>query len=164
MPPIASTIEIARPPEDIFSYATDPARFAEWQNDIVSVRLPDDRPLGVGSRFIQTRRIGPRERAMTMEITENNPARSWAAHGVDGPLRPTARITIEPLDDGARSRVTFELDFEGHGIGVPLVPFVRRLAEKGAPTSYRNLKKLLESGDDREGRDHDAGLGKGSGS
>jgi hypothetical protein len=40
--------------------------------------------------------------------------------------------------------VTFTLDFEGHGLGVPLVPVVRRQAEKAAPTSYANLKKLLE--------------------
>lgn len=55
-------------------------------------------------------------------------------------------ITVEPLDDGARSRVTFALDFEGHGIGVPLVPMVRRMAAKGAPASYRNLKERLERG------------------
>jgi hypothetical protein len=38
----------------------------------------------------------------------------------------------------------FALDFEGHGLGVPLVPMVRRLAAKGAPASYRRLKELLE--------------------
>jgi hypothetical protein len=60
-----------------------------------------------------------------------------AAPGVDGPIRPAANITIDPFDDGARSRVTFALDFEGHGIGKPLVPAVRRQALKVAPTSYR---------------------------
>jgi hypothetical protein len=67
-----------------------------------------------------------------------------AAPGVDGPIRPAANITIDPFDDGARSRVTFALDFEGHGIGKPLVPAVRRQALKVAPTSYRNLKERLE--------------------
>lgn len=33
--------------------------------------------------------------------------------------------------------------------GVPLVPLVRRLAHKGAPTIYHNLKKLLESNQQR---------------
>jgi hypothetical protein len=74
----------------------------------------------------------------------DQPPRSWAAHGVDGPIRPAANITIDPLNDGARSRVTFALDFEGHGIGKPLVPAVRRQALKVAPTSYRNLKERLE--------------------
>ena len=152
MPPIVSTIEIARPPDEVFSYVTDPSRFAEWQDDVVSVRLAGGRPPSVGSTFTTTRRIGRSERTMTQETTEISPPKSWAVHGVDGPIRPSMNVTVEPLDDGTRSRVTFALDFEGHGIGVPLLPLVRRQAQKGAPMSYRNLKNRLESGDDRAAR------------
>ena len=111
---------------------------------MVGVRL-EGSPLRVGTLFTTTRRIGGSERTMKQEITEVIPRRSWAARGVDGPIRPSARITVEPIDDGTRSRVTFALDFEGHGIGVPMVPIVRRMAAKGAPTSYRNLKERLEA-------------------
>ena len=141
---IVSTIEIARPPEQVYSYATDPSRFAEWQRDVVTVRM-EGSPLTVGTRYSTIRRLGGTERTMIQEITEVVPHRSWAARGVDGPIRPSARITVEPLDGGSRSRVTFALDFEGHGIGVPLVPMVRAMAAKGAPLSYRNLKERLES-------------------
>jgi uncharacterized protein YndB with AHSA1/START domain len=144
--PIVSSIEIARPPEEVFSYVTDPSRFAEWQYDVVSVSMEGGRPPGVGSRFTTTRRIGRAERTMTQEITEISPPRSWAAQGVAGPIRPNANITIEPLSDNTRSRVTFALDFGGHGAGLPLVAVVRRMARKGAPISYRNLKERLESG------------------
>ena len=146
MPPIVSSIEIARSPDEVFSYVTDPSRFAEWQHDVVSVRMEEGRPSSVGSRFTTTRRVGGVERTMTQEITESSPPRSWAAHGVDGPIRPNANVTVEPLDDSARSRVTFALDFEGHGIGKPLLPVVRRQAQKGAPASYRHLKERLERG------------------
>jgi hypothetical protein len=56
-------------------------------------------------------------------------------------------ITVEPLGDGTRSRVTVALDFEGHGIG-KLLPLdvIRRIAAKGAPRSYWNLKERLERG------------------
>ena len=33
MPPIVLTIEIARPPDEVFAYVTDPSRFPEWQED-----------------------------------------------------------------------------------------------------------------------------------
>jgi uncharacterized protein YndB with AHSA1/START domain len=147
MPPIVSTIEIARPPDEVFSYSTDPSRFAEWQRDVVRVRLDGAGPPTVGSRFTTTRRIGGVDRTMTQEVTERRPPMSWAVRGVDGPIRPSASITVEPLDGGTRSRVTFTLDFEGHGIGRPLVPAVRRQASRGAPVSYRNLKQRLEGGD-----------------
>ena len=104
------------------------------------------RPPGLGARFTTTRRIGGVERSMTQEVTELRPPRSWAVHGVDGPIRPSANVTVEPLDGGARSRVRFALDFEGHGIGRPLLPAVRRQAQRAAPVSYRNLKERLERG------------------
>jgi hypothetical protein len=55
-------------------------------------------------------------------------------------------VTVEPLDGGASSRVVFALDFEGHGIGRPLLPAVRRQARRAAPVSYRKLKERLEHG------------------
>jgi uncharacterized protein YndB with AHSA1/START domain len=146
MAPIVSSIEIARPPEEVFAYATDPARFGEWQDDVVGVRVEGGGPPGVGSRFTTVRRVGGAERTMTQEITEASAPRRWAARAVDGPVRPNATVTVEPLGDGAGSRVTFSLDFEGHGIGRPLLPMIRRQAVKQAPRSYRKLKERLEAG------------------
>jgi uncharacterized protein YndB with AHSA1/START domain len=31
MPPIVTSAEIGRPAAEVFAYATDPARFSEWQ-------------------------------------------------------------------------------------------------------------------------------------
>jgi hypothetical protein len=70
----------------------------------------------------------------------------WAARSDTGPIRPNASIDIEPIDGGNGSRVTFTLDYVGHGVGVPLLPLVRRLTRRGAPASYRRLKQLLETG------------------
>lgn len=128
----------------MFRYATDPTRFAEWQHDVVEVRPEGPDPLGMGSRFATVRRIGGIERTLLQEITEVSPPTRWSARSVEGPIRASATITIEPLDGGSRSSVTFALDFDGHGIGVPLLPLVRRQARKAAPKSYQNLKDLLE--------------------
>ena len=147
MAPIVSTIEIDRPPDEVFSYVTDPSRFPEWQKDVVSGHMEGGGPQSVGSRFVTTRRIGNTERTMTQEITEINPPRSWAVRGSEGPVRAMAKVTIEPLNEGARSRVTIALDFEGHGIGRLLVPLVViPQTRKISPVSNRNLKRRLESG------------------
>ena len=34
MSPIVNRTEIDRPPGEVFAYATDPLRFAEWQADV----------------------------------------------------------------------------------------------------------------------------------
>jgi uncharacterized protein YndB with AHSA1/START domain len=141
MAAIVSTIEIDRPPDEVFAYATDPARFPEWQADVVRVEVEGH---DVGSRFTTVRRIGPADRDMVQEIIENQPPRRWAARGVGGPIRPNATMAVEPLDGGQRSRVTFGLDFDARGMAEVLVPVVRRMAAKGAPISHQRLKELLE--------------------
>ena len=35
MPPIVTSAEIGRPAAEVFAYATDPARFREWQKGVV---------------------------------------------------------------------------------------------------------------------------------
>jgi uncharacterized protein YndB with AHSA1/START domain len=145
--PIVSSFEVARPPEAVFAYITDPARFPEWQDDVVGVRVEGGGPPGVGARFVTTRRIGRVESTTTQEITEVTPPRRWAARGVDGPFRPNAEVTVEPLGDGTRSRVRVALSFEGSGIG-RLLPLdvIGRMAARRAPGSYRNLTERLEGG------------------
>jgi uncharacterized protein YndB with AHSA1/START domain len=147
MAPIVSSIEIARPPEEVFAYVSDPSRLAEWQESVVSARAEVGGPPAVGSKAVTTRRIGRLERVMTMEMTNISPPRDWAVRGIDGPVRGVVNGTVEPLDDGARSRVTIELDFEGHGLGKLLVPLVvRRQAQKEMPRNLQNLRERLESG------------------
>jgi len=147
MAPIVSTIEIARPPEEVFAYVTDPSRLAEWQESVVRSRPEGAGPPGVGTRAAVTRRIGRRERTMTAELSELSPPRTWAVRGVDGPVRGNVKGTIEPLDDGARSRVTLELELVGYGMGKLLVPLVvRRQARNEVPNNLRNLKERLERG------------------
>jgi hypothetical protein len=63
MAPLVSTIEIACTPEEIFAVATDPHRFAEWQHDVVNVRMLGE------ARFATTRRISGAERTMIQQIT-----------------------------------------------------------------------------------------------
>jgi Polyketide cyclase / dehydrase and lipid transport len=53
--PMVSSIEIARPPEEVFSYVTDPLRLAEWQESVVSTRMEGGGPAGVGSRVAVVR-------------------------------------------------------------------------------------------------------------
>ncbi len=147
MAAIVFSIDLSRRPEDVFSYVTDPSRLPEWQESVVSVRREGDAQLAVGSRAVVTRRVGRRELPTTAEVAALNPPRSWGTRGIDGPVRGIERGTIEPLDDGERSRVTIALDFEAHGIGKLLVPLIIRWqARRQLPRNEQKLKELLERG------------------
>ncbi|MFI6147808.1 SRPBCC family protein [Streptomyces sp. NPDC051109] len=146
MSAIRESIDISRSPEDVFDYVTDPTHLPEWQDSAVSARPLDGRPLHVGSQVVITRRMGGREFPMAMEVTELDKPRSWHIQGIRGPVRGDVRGTIEPLDGGKRSRVTLDLDFQGHGIGRVIAPLVvKPYARKEMPRNEEKLKHLLEN-------------------
>jgi uncharacterized protein YndB with AHSA1/START domain len=144
--PIEVSIDIARPQDEVFAYVTDPSRFAQWQAGVVGGRMEDGEATSVGSKCLTTRRIGGAEREVTSQVTKLDPPRAWSVHGIDGPIRAIVNVTVEPIDGSSRSRVTIELDFEGHGIGKVLVPIVvRRQARKEMPANIQRLKEQLEA-------------------
>jgi uncharacterized protein YndB with AHSA1/START domain len=144
--PITHSVEIARTPDDAFAYITDPSRFTEWQEAVVSARLEGDGPMRQGSRLNMTRLMGRRQQKFTTELTEYSPPRSYAFRGIDGPIRPIGKGSVEPVGDGERSRFTFAIDFEGKGFGKLLVPLVRSQARKELVKTHEKLKERLESG------------------
>ncbi|MFA7766015.1 SRPBCC family protein [Streptomyces sp. NPDC048723] len=146
MSAMRKSIDIDRRPEDVYAYLTDPTHLPEWQDSAVSAVPIGDLPVHVGSRVLVTRQIGRRRVPTTMEFVELDPPRSWHVHGVDGPVRPDVRGTIQPLDGGTRSRVTLDVDFEGRGVGRALVPLVvRPMVRKEMPRGEEKLKHLLET-------------------
>lgn len=145
MAPIVESIEIARSQEDVHGYLSDLARHGEWQSTIVSVKVDTDGPTRVGSRATETRKGPGGARASTYEITAFDPPRMTKFKGIDGPVRPVGTVTVDRVGDGSSSRVTIELDFEGHGIGKLLLPLVRRMARKQVPQDHVRLKQRLES-------------------
>jgi uncharacterized protein YndB with AHSA1/START domain len=144
MAPIVTSVEISKSPEEVFAYVTQPSNLPKWQASAVGVKH-DGTQVHKGSRVVVTRQAGPRKMDMTVEIAELDPPRRWAIRGVDGPVRGNAIGTIEPLDNGQRSRVTINLDFDGRGIGKVLVPLVvKRQAAREMPENMQRLKQQLE--------------------
>lgn len=145
MAPITTTIEIGRPAEEVFAYVTDPSTMPEWQRGCLRGHM-DGPTTRVGSTCTTVRKIGGREREVSSEITEYEPPRRWADRSIDGPVRAAVEVTVEPLPDASRSRLTIKLDFTGHGIGKLLVPLlVRRQAAGEMPENMSRLKQQLEA-------------------
>jgi hypothetical protein len=148
MAPISESIEIDRKPEDVFAYLDDVQRHGEWQEQIVAVEPQNDGPLRVGSRVKETRRVPGGDRTMTYEVTEHDPPRQSSFRVLDGPVRADGTISIEPIGDGSRSKLTITIDFKGHGLaGKVLLPVAKTQARKQIPKDQARMKELLESHD-----------------
>ena len=145
MPPVVTTTDVDRSADDVFAYATNPARFPEWQKGVTEGHLDHPGPAEAGARCLTTRRIGGASRTSTSEVTHVDPPRTWGVRGIDGPIRATVELTVESLTETS-SRLTIAVDFEGHGIGKILVPLlVRRQAQKEMPANIATLKRRVEA-------------------
>ncbi len=147
MPPIVTSAEIGRPAAEVFAYATDPARFSEWQKGVIDGHMdgPADSPSAVGAKCVTTRRIGGANRASASELVHIDPPRTWRVEDIDGPIRAAVEVLVEPLTED-RSRLTISVDFSGHGIGKLLVPLmVRPEARKEMPANMAALKQRVEA-------------------
>jgi hypothetical protein len=143
-PTIASTV-VDRPAGQVFAYATDPTRFHEWQQGVIDGHLDQPGLPQVGTKCLTTRRIGGASRVVTSELTHIDAPRTWGVRGIDGPIRATVDVTVEPLTDTS-SRLTIAVDFDGHGIGKLLVPLiVRRQAHKEMPANVEALRRRVEA-------------------
>jgi hypothetical protein len=145
MAPTIATTVVDRPAAEVFAYATDPARFHEWQKGVIDGHLDQDGPAQVGTKCMTTRRIGGAGRAVTSEITHIDAPRTWGVRGLEGPIRATVDLSVEALTETS-SRLTIAVDFDGHGIGRLLVPLiVRRQAQKEMPANVDALKRRVET-------------------
>jgi hypothetical protein len=118
----------------------------DWMADAESIRFQTDQTRGVGTRFECVTKIGPIRLTDVMEITEWEPERCMGVRH-DGLVTGSGTFTLEPLDEGRRTRFTWseELRFPwwlggpiGAAIGSRLV--MKRLWNG----NLRRLRPLVE--------------------
>jgi carbon monoxide dehydrogenase subunit G len=127
------TIEIARPPEEVFAYLTDVSHVPEWQAGVKSAERRD-------GRIEESRSLFGRELHTTLEIVEQEEPTLFTLRGLDSPVPFTVRHELEPADGGTRLTVTADGDVPG---------FASRLlaprAEKHFRKDFDRLKQILEA-------------------
>jgi uncharacterized protein YndB with AHSA1/START domain len=136
--------EIARHPDEVFAYVTDPTRLATWQTNTVSASSEGDRPLGLGTRVREVHRApGGKQLSSLVEVSEYEPDRVFALRTIEGTLPIDARITLEPTVHG--TRVSF------YGYGQPsgamrlAQPLLRVTLRRQFAGYCATLKRVLES-------------------
>ena len=148
---IKHSIVIDRPAGEVFAYLDQLDRHGEWQDSLLSAKVETEGPTRVGTRVVERRKVPGGARDIPYEITEHEPPRKASFRGTGGPVRPVGTVTVDPVGESS-SRVTTQLELEGHGIGKLFAIFARRQAAKELPESHKKFKELLESGAAAAGR------------
>jgi uncharacterized protein YndB with AHSA1/START domain len=136
-----STVEIARPAEDVFAYLSDLEHVPEW-NWAISRTEPTTEARGsVGAVYRQTRHT-PSPAIEFVEITALEPNRHLQVSGDLGPFKAVLDYHLESDESKTTLRNDVALE-SGKGMSVLARAFRRRVASSVA-TNLDSLRKLLE--------------------
>ena len=131
---VEERIEIARPPEDVYTVIADLERGPEWQPTLVRVDV---------ERGVEVRKVAGQEREASFDVTRNEAPRLFEIVSRGGPVRASATFELTP--DGAGTRVDLALVLELSGPLRFAGGMVRGRAEREARENLERLKALLEA-------------------
>lgn len=135
-------IEIARSPEEVFAYLTDPAKLSTWQ-DAQAVTVFTPGPPGPGTRLREVHQALGRRRVEITEFVVYEPGRRFDIRMVDGPPLD-GRWDFEPSDAG--TLLTFTPIVRLTGVRRRLEPLVVLGTLLVFRRFHRRLKRALEAG------------------
>jgi uncharacterized protein YndB with AHSA1/START domain len=134
------TIEIARPPEEVFEYLTDLAKLPEWQRSAVESRA--DGALEQGALIRERRSFMGREIKTVVEVAAFEPPTRLTLRALEAPLPLSIDHVLEERDGRTSMRVTAE----GRPGGV--LRFASQVVESKArqelKRDFQRFKELLE--------------------
>jgi uncharacterized protein YndB with AHSA1/START domain len=140
MPEAANTVEIERPPMEVFAFLADGTNDRRWRDGVIDIRLKSGS--GVGAVYEQGVK-GPFGRRVPAdyEITAFEPDRRMAFRAIAGPVRPEGFYELQPVDGG--TRVTFSLRCSPSGLAKLMTPMVARTI-RAEVAQLNRLREVLE--------------------
>jgi len=140
VPEATNTVEIARPPAEVFAFLADATNERQWRSGIIDIaRKSGD---GVGTVYEHGVK-GPFGRRVPadFEITALDPERRIAFRPLAGPVRPEGSFELEPAAAG--TRVTFTLRCTPTGMAKLMTPMVTKTMRSEVGQLER-LREVLE--------------------
>jgi uncharacterized protein YndB with AHSA1/START domain len=144
---IERTIDIAAPPERVFTELTDLHRLDRWSTVTAGHEGPEE-TLHAGQEFRQDLRVAGVSLPTTWKCVECEPPRSVAYEATSpGGGSLTMQQVVVPTDGGSRVELVVDYELPGSFLGQLLDRlYVERRNEREAQHSLENLKDLAEGG------------------
>lgn len=138
---LATTVEIAAPPERVWEVLVDVERWPEWTESVTSAELLDPGPLAVGSRVELAQ---PRIPKGTYTVIALEPGRSFTWEQRQPGSTVIAHHECHPLPDGG-TRVELSVTMTG-ALGGLVGRLYRNLTVRYLTMEASGLKARAEAG------------------
>jgi uncharacterized protein YndB with AHSA1/START domain len=142
---VEQTFTVARPPEAVFDYMTDPANLRDWQTSKTKVEPLSDGPPRQGFRVREWQKgPGGREFEQVVEFTEFDRPHKLHTHILEGPYPVDGTWTFASADGGG-TRVHFVAQGELTGMMRLLSPIATRMIARQFAGYHENLRRNVEA-------------------
>lgn len=135
------TVDVARPPADVFAYLTDVSKLPDWQATASETEV--DGAVRQGARIRERRHFLGRDVRTELEVTAYEPPHRFDVRSRGGPVEFAIRHTLTASGAGTRLRADVEVTL-GRVLRLaaqgPL-----KLAEREFRGDFARLKDLLEA-------------------
>ena len=137
------SIDIDRPPAEVFAFISNFENNPRWQSGMVAAKFTSEGPLAVDSTYVQISKFLGRRIESSFEVIEYEPNKMVKARTTASSFPIQFMRSVEPLGDGTRVKAVIEGEARGFfKLAGPLLdPMVQRQIE----ADYANLKRILEA-------------------
>jgi ribosome-associated toxin RatA of RatAB toxin-antitoxin module len=139
---------IAADQHQVFQAATDVRRWPEMMPQITATHLLDDGPVGVGTRFTETRKVFGREATEEMKFTRFDPPRMYVVQAESGGALYTSTFTFQALGN-RQTKVTLDFTAKPMGVmakivAVVMAPLIRKTMTQCMQQDLESLRLSME--------------------
>jgi uncharacterized protein YndB with AHSA1/START domain len=136
------TLEIARPPAEVFAALIDLERLPDWQESALESRC--DGPVEEGARIFERRRAMGREIENELEVTTFEPGRRLSLRAVKGPVPFSVDHQLVEEDGGGSTFLHVIAEGNPGSVMKLARPMLKRHAERELRGDFERLKEELE--------------------
>lgn len=137
-----NTVTIKRRPEEVFAFLAHFENVPRWNYAITETRKVTDGPVGVGSRYRQTRTL-PTRSEETFAVTEFEPVRTLTIAGALGPFDGEIRYLLEPA--GSATVLTNTMALQPSGPLRLVAPLAAPRVKAAVAANLDALRQILET-------------------
>lgn len=136
-----NTVAINRPQSEVFAYLAAFENIPRWNYAIEQTRKITDGPVGVGSRYHQTRTL-PRRSEETFEVVAFEPEHRIVVRGDLGPFHGDVAYVLESAADS--TVLTNTMDLTASGPLRVVAPLASSRVSNAVAANLDVLRKILE--------------------
>ena len=140
---LLEVIEVERPLEEAFAFASDFANAERWDPGVTESRRDDPGPVGPGATYRLVVAFRKTTLPMTYRITEFDPPNRVVLRGEGAAIHAVDEIRFERAGRG-RTRITYRADLRMRGLLALVEPILRGAFDRMGKRAVAGLRDALD--------------------